>query len=82
MIKTNGNRVGHSSSDFLDFCPPGARHNARKKLKFEFLKIFTLGGQHIRQGFQNYFCSDEISCFAEILFEFWGLVTVSDSNFG
>jgi hypothetical protein len=81
-IKTNGNRVGHSSSDFLDFCPPGARHNARKKLKFEFLKIFTLGGQHIRQGFQNYFCSEEISCFAEILFEFWGLVTISDLNFG
>jgi hypothetical protein len=64
-IKTNGNRVGHSSSDFLDFCPPGARHNVRKKLKFEFLKIFTLGGQHIRQGFQNYFCSEEIICFAK-----------------
>jgi hypothetical protein len=28
--KANGNRVGHSGFDFLDFCPPGARHNARK----------------------------------------------------
>jgi hypothetical protein len=53
-----------------------------RKLKFEFLKIFTLGGQHIRQGFQNYFCSEEISYFAKIIFEIWGLVTVSDSNFG
>jgi hypothetical protein len=32
------------------------------------LKIFTLGGQHIGQGFQNYFCSEEMGCFAEILF--------------
>jgi hypothetical protein len=22
-VETNGNRVCHSSSDFLDFCPPG-----------------------------------------------------------
>jgi hypothetical protein len=33
------------------------------------LKIFTLGGQHIGQVFQNYFCSEEIGCFAEILFQ-------------
>jgi hypothetical protein len=60
------NSVGHSDFDFLDFCPPGVRHDARKKLKFKILKIFTLGGQHIRQGFQRYFCSEEISCFAKI----------------
>jgi hypothetical protein len=36
------------------------------KLKFEFLKFFTLGGQHIRQGFQRYFCSEEITGFAKI----------------
>jgi hypothetical protein len=51
---------------FLDFCPPGARHNARKNSNFEFLKSFTLGCQYITQGFQNYFCSEEISCFAKI----------------
>jgi hypothetical protein len=27
---------------------PGVRPNARKKFKFEFLKFFTLGDQHIR----------------------------------
>jgi hypothetical protein len=32
------------------------------------LNFFTLGGQHIGQGFQSYFCSEEIGCFAEILF--------------
>jgi hypothetical protein len=62
----NVNSDGHSRIDFLDFCPPGARHNARKNSKFEFLKSFTLGCQHIKQGFQNYFCSKEISCFAKI----------------
>jgi hypothetical protein len=56
MIKTNGNRVGHSSSDFLDFCPPGVRHNARKNLNFEFLKTATVVGQDTSQGFQIYFC--------------------------
>jgi hypothetical protein len=35
----------------LDFRLPGARRNARKKSKFEFLKFFTLGGHHIGQGF-------------------------------
>jgi hypothetical protein len=30
------------------------------------LKFFTLGGQHIRQGFQRYFCSEEITGFAKI----------------
>jgi hypothetical protein len=35
-----------------DFRLPGARRNARKKIKFEILKISTLGDQHISQGFQ------------------------------
>jgi hypothetical protein len=67
-VRTHENSEAHSNHDFLDFCLPGARHNARKRFKFEFLKFFTLGGQHIGQGFQNYFCSEEIGCFAEILF--------------
>jgi hypothetical protein len=58
------------NSIYLDFCPPGARHNARKKFKFEFLKIATVVRQHIGQGFQGYFCLEKISCFAEITFEF------------
>jgi hypothetical protein len=65
-----------------DFCPPGVRSNARKKLKFEFLKYFTLGGQHIRQGFQRYFCYKERLSFAEITFQILGIVTISDSIFG
>jgi hypothetical protein len=36
----------------LDFHLPGVRRNARKKFKFEFLKISTLGDQHIGQGIQ------------------------------
>jgi hypothetical protein len=44
------------TSIFLDFCPPGARRNAHKNSNFEFLKSFTLGCQHITQGFQRYFC--------------------------
>jgi hypothetical protein len=55
-VRANGNRVGHSGFDFLDVCPPGARHNARKNSKYKFLKSFTLGCQHMKQGFQNYFC--------------------------
>jgi hypothetical protein len=49
-----------------DFRLPGVRRNARKKIKFEFLKFFTLGDQHISQGFQGYFCSEAITCFAKI----------------
>jgi hypothetical protein len=64
----NGDSDPHSNHDFLIFCLPGVCSNARKKFKFKFLKFFTLGGQHIGQGFQNYFCSEEIGCFAEILF--------------
>jgi hypothetical protein len=67
-VETNGDSEAHSKLDFLDFCLPSARHNARKKFKFEFLNFFTLGGQHLGQGFQNYFCPEEIGCFAEILF--------------
>jgi hypothetical protein len=69
-------------SIFSDFCSPGVRSNARKKLKFEFLKIFTLGGQHMRQGCQRYFCYKERLSFAEIIFRILGMVTVSDSKFG
>jgi hypothetical protein len=69
-------------SIFSDFCSPGVRSNARKKLKFEFLQFFTLGGQHTRQGFQRYFCYQERLSFAEIIFQILGIVTVSDSIFG
>jgi hypothetical protein len=51
---------------FPGFRPPSVRHNARKNSNFKFLKSFTLGGQHITQGFQNYFCSEESSGFAKI----------------
>jgi hypothetical protein len=47
-VETDGDSDPHSSSDFLDSCLPGVRSNARKKFKFEFLKFFTLGDQHIR----------------------------------
>jgi hypothetical protein len=67
---------------FADFRLPGVRRNARKKFKFEILKFFTLGDQHIDQGFHSYFCYKEMSSFAEILFPIFGIVTVSDSKFG
>jgi hypothetical protein len=54
------------NSIFLDFCPPGVRHIARKNLNFEFLKTATVVLQDTSQGFQNYFCSEEITCFAKI----------------
>jgi hypothetical protein len=66
----------------LDFRLPGVRRNARMKLKFEILKFFTLGGHHIGQGFQEYFCYKEITCFAKIYISNFGIVTVSDSKFG
>jgi hypothetical protein len=53
----------------LDFCLPSVRRNARKKFKFEILKISTLGDQHISQGFQKYFCYQERLSFAKILFQ-------------
>jgi hypothetical protein len=43
----NGDSEAHSKLDFLDFCLPGVRHNARKKFKFEFLKMATVVRQHI-----------------------------------
>jgi hypothetical protein len=52
-----------------DFCSPGVRSNARKRFKFKILKFFTLGGQHIRQGFQRYFCYKEGLSFAKIIFQ-------------
>jgi hypothetical protein len=65
-VETNGNSDAHSSSDFLDFCLPGVRHNSRKKFEFEFLRMATVVHQHIGQGFQNYFCSEEITGLAKI----------------
>jgi hypothetical protein len=65
-----------------DLCLPSVRRNARKNFKFEILKFFTLGDQHIGQGFQSYFCYKEMLSFAEILFQNLGIVTVSDSKFG
>jgi hypothetical protein len=51
-LETNGDSNLHSDYDLLDFHLPGVRRNARKRFKFEFLKISTLGDQHIGQGFQ------------------------------
>jgi hypothetical protein len=51
---------------FPGFRPPRVRSNARKNSNFKFLKTATVVFQHIGQGFQNYFCSEEISCFAKI----------------
>jgi hypothetical protein len=81
-LEANGNSAGHCELDSLRFCLPGVRRNARKKFKFKFLKFFTLGGHHIRQGFQRYFCYKERLSFAEIIFQILGIVTVSDSIFG
>jgi hypothetical protein len=65
-LKANGNSEAHSSFDFSGFCLPRVRSNARKNLNFKFLKTATVVRQHIGQGFQNYFCSEEITCFAKI----------------
>jgi hypothetical protein len=54
--RANWNSVGHSRTIFPGFRPPSVRHKARKNSKFKFLKSFTLGCQHIKQGFQRYFC--------------------------
>jgi hypothetical protein len=66
----------------LNFYLSSVRRNARKSFKFEFLKTFTLGGQHISQGFQRYFCCQEWFSFAEVYISKFGIVTVSDSKFG
>jgi hypothetical protein len=76
------NSDAHSRTDFLDFCPPRVRSNARKKFKFKFLKTATVGCQDIGQGFQGYFCFEEITSFAKIYISNLGIVTVSDSKFG
>jgi hypothetical protein len=68
-VETDGDSDPHSNLIFFDFCLPGARHNARKRFKFEILKNFTLGGQHVSQGFQRYFCYTERLSFAEIIFQ-------------
>jgi hypothetical protein len=53
--RSYGNGVGYSGRDFLNLCSQGVRSNARMNSNFEFLKSFTLGCQHIKQGFQRYF---------------------------
>jgi hypothetical protein len=50
--RRNDDSDPHSDHDLVDYHLPGARRNARKRFKFEFLKISTLGAQHIGQGFQ------------------------------
>jgi hypothetical protein len=73
IIQEHGDRVWasknsdlHSSFDLARFHLPGVLRIARKNFKFEILKNFTLGDQHIGQGFQSYFCSGEITGFAKI----------------
>jgi hypothetical protein len=51
----------------VGFASASVRRNARKSLKFEFLKTSSLGDHHIGQGMQSYFCSGEITSFAKIL---------------
>jgi hypothetical protein len=58
-IKMNRNSEAHSEVDFLDFCPPRDRSNARKKSNFKFLKTATVVCQDIGQGFPGYFCYQE-----------------------
>jgi hypothetical protein len=65
-LGANENSVYHSEPIFPGFRSPRVRSNARKNFKFEILKTATVGCQDIGQGFQNYFCSEEISCFAKI----------------
>jgi hypothetical protein len=50
--RMNGDSDPHSDHDLVNFHLPGARRNARKRFKFEIVKFFTLGAQHIGQGFQ------------------------------
>jgi hypothetical protein len=58
-----------SELDLVRFLSASVRRNARKNLKFEFLKISSLGDQHIDQGVLSYFCYKERRSFAEILFQ-------------
>jgi hypothetical protein len=50
--EANSDSDQHSKLDLLDFHLSSVRRNARKKFKFEFLKISTLGDQHMSQGIQ------------------------------
>jgi hypothetical protein len=70
-----------SELDLVWFLSASVRRNARKNLKFEFLKFSTLGDQHIGQGVLSYFCYKEIRSSAEILFQVFGWVFDSDSKF-
>jgi hypothetical protein len=72
----------HSELRFGLIFSASVRRNARKNLKFEFLKFSSLSDQHIGQGVLSYFCFGEIAGFAQILIQIFGIATVSDSNFG
>jgi hypothetical protein len=78
----SSNSAAPVNSISFDFLSASVRRNARKSLKFEFLKFSTLGDQHIGQGFQIYFCYQEWFSFAEIYISKFDMVNDSDSNFG
>jgi hypothetical protein len=59
----------HSELRFGLIFSASVRRNARKKFKFEFLKFFSLGDQHIGQDILSYFCFKERRSFAKILFQ-------------
>jgi hypothetical protein len=65
-------------SIFLDFCPPGVRHNARKNSKFEFLKSFTLGCQHTSQDSKDIFVEqkDNVLRKSYLNFGVWSLFQI------
>jgi hypothetical protein len=65
----NQNSATTVKLDLVGFASASVRRNARKSLKFEFLKSSTLGDQHIGQGALSYFCYKERRSFAEILFQ-------------
>jgi hypothetical protein len=66
--RASQNSDHHSGFDLPRSLSASVRRNARKNLKFEFLKFSNLGDQHKSQGIQIYFCYQEWFSFAEILF--------------
>jgi hypothetical protein len=59
----------YSNSRFGLISSASVRRNARKSLKFKFLKFSSLGTQPIGQGILSYFCFKERRSFEEILFQ-------------
>jgi hypothetical protein len=55
--------------DLIGFASASVRRNARKSLKFKFLKFSSLSDHHIGQGILSYFCFKERRSFQEILFQ-------------